>query len=53
VVTTNAIELASLRKTVGDSLGVAASPARIVLVDAVPTLSSGKPDRLTLQRLAQ
>jgi O-succinylbenzoic acid--CoA ligase len=53
VVTSNAIELASLRKIVGDSLGVAASPARVVIVDAVPTLSSGKPDRLTLQRLAQ
>jgi O-succinylbenzoic acid--CoA ligase len=53
VVTTHAVDLATMRSTVGDSLGPAASPARIVLVDAIPVLSSGKPDRRALQQLVR
>lgn len=38
-------ELATLREIVAERLGRAAAPARILHVEAVPRLSSGKPDR--------
>jgi O-succinylbenzoic acid--CoA ligase len=53
VVTARPVDLAELRATVGGALGVAAAPARVVVVDAIPTLSSGKPDRVMIRRLAQ
>jgi O-succinylbenzoic acid--CoA ligase len=53
VVTARPANLAELRATVSVALGVAAAPARVVVVDAIPTLSSGKPDRIMIRRLAQ
>lgn len=53
VVTTRPIELADLRAAVGASLGAAAAPDRVITLDAIPTLSSGKPDRTTIRGLAQ
>ncbi|WP_223693390.1 AMP-binding protein [Leifsonia poae] len=43
--------LADLRGIVAGRLGRAAAPARIVEFDALPHLSSGKPDRVQLTRL--
>lgn len=43
-------ELAAVREAVGSALGAAARPAEVVVVDAIPLLSSGKPDRAALQR---
>jgi O-succinylbenzoic acid--CoA ligase len=53
VVTDRGILLADLRATVVAALGSAAAPARVVVVDSVPLLASGKPDRISLRRLAQ
>ena len=53
VVTTRAIDLDELRTAVRAVLGAAAAPARVVVVPAIPEVSSGKPDRLELKRLAQ
>lgn len=53
VVTTGDAELAGLRRLVGEQLGRAAAPARIVTVAALPHLSSGKPDRVEAARLAR
>jgi O-succinylbenzoic acid--CoA ligase len=44
--------LADIRDAVGAALGKAARPARVVTVEEIPLLPSGKPDRLTLRRLA-
>jgi o-succinylbenzoate---CoA ligase len=52
VVTTHTIDLDGLREVVRAALGPPAAPARVVVVDAIPQLSSGKPDRIELQRLA-
>ncbi|GAA1854080.1 AMP-binding protein [Microbacterium koreense] len=40
------------RAAVAQSIGPHARPARLVLVDDLPTLASGKPDRAALRRLA-
>jgi O-succinylbenzoic acid--CoA ligase len=48
-VSTVAVELAPLRALVADRLGPAAAPARIVVLEALPMLSSGKPDRLAIR----
>lgn len=53
VVTTAAVDLDDLRAVVRSELGPAAAPGRVVVVDSIPQLSSGKPDRVELQRLAQ
>jgi O-succinylbenzoic acid--CoA ligase len=53
VVTTEPIELEELREAVRAQLGNAAAPARVIVVDRIPMLDSGKPDRVGLQRLAQ
>ncbi len=53
VVSTRAIELGALRDLVRAALGPAAAPARAIRVDAIPLLSSGKPNRVELQRLAR
>jgi O-succinylbenzoic acid--CoA ligase len=53
IVTTRPIELEDLRAAVRVTLGPAAAPARVIFVDAIPLLSSGKPDRIKLARLAQ
>lgn len=44
-------DLAALRSAVVAAAGRAAAPDRIVRVDAVPVLASGKPDRVALTRL--
>lgn len=48
VITTTAIDLDALRQTVAAQLSAAAAPARIMLIDKIPLLSTGKPDRLAL-----
>lgn len=49
VVSTRTMELAELREIARLALGVAAAPARLVVVDDIPLLSSGKPDRLAIR----
>jgi O-succinylbenzoic acid--CoA ligase len=51
VVTTQSADLAAVRRAVGAALGPEARPDRIRVLDALPTLPSGKPDRLTIARL--
>ena len=48
VVATKAIDLEVLRQHVADQLGPAARPSRVVVVDQIPTLASGKPNRQAL-----
>lgn len=48
VITTSAIDLEVLRQSVAAQLSAAAAPARIILIDKIPMLSTGKPDRLAL-----
>jgi O-succinylbenzoic acid--CoA ligase len=45
-------ELSGIRASASAALGRAAAPARIVTVDAIPHLASGKPDRRALAMLA-
>jgi o-succinylbenzoate---CoA ligase len=49
VVTTHAMPLDELRTLVEAALGVAATPSRIVTIEALPVLPSGKPDRLAIR----
>lgn len=49
---TSSATLDTLRRTVRERLGRAAAPARIVEVDRLPRLDSGKPDRVALARAA-
>ena len=44
--------LAAARASAAGAIGAPARPARILLLDDVPRLSSGKPDRVALRRLA-
>jgi O-succinylbenzoic acid--CoA ligase len=53
VITTHPIDLDILRGVVRSELDAAAAPDRIVVIPNIPLLSSGKPDRFGLQRLAQ
>ena len=53
VVTTRALALDDLRHTVVGQLGKAAAPDRVIVLDALPYLSSGKPDRKAISALAQ
>lgn len=48
VVTTGNVDLVALRASVVEELGPAAGPAAIVVVDSIPLLASGKPDRAWL-----
>ena len=52
VVSTTAVPLDVLRDAVTASLGKAAAPARLLLLDVMPLLPSGKPDRLGIATLA-
>jgi O-succinylbenzoic acid--CoA ligase len=45
--------LSELRRAVEESLGVAARPARIVRLDEIPMLATGKPDRRAIARLVE
>jgi O-succinylbenzoic acid--CoA ligase len=51
VVTAVAVDLARVREHVGRALGRAARPAEVVVVDRVPMLASGKPDRRAVRAL--
>jgi o-succinylbenzoate---CoA ligase len=53
VVSTRPVELLQLRDAVAAALGRAAAPTGVVVVDAMPLLSSGKPDRRAAARLAR
>ncbi len=53
VFTTTPIELDELRGAVRARMDAAAAPDRVIVLDSIPTLSSGKPDRIELQRRAQ
>ncbi|HEY8913023.1 AMP-binding protein [Lacisediminihabitans sp.] len=52
VFSTGVLPLAELRSIVAETLGAASAPAAIVRLDAIPLLSSGKPDRVALAELA-
>lgn len=45
-------QLEHAREAVAEELGKPARPARMIIVDAIATLSSGKPDREAIRRLA-
>lgn len=49
---TEADQLEQAREAVAAGIGKAARPSRLVLVDEIATLSSGKPDREAIRRLA-
>ncbi|QQD75372.1 AMP-binding protein [Curtobacterium sp. YC1] len=51
VVTEQPLDLDTVRSVVGDALGRAARPAEVVLVERLPALASGKPDRLAVRAL--
>lgn len=51
VVTTVGLTVDELRPLVSAALGVAAVPARVVVVDGIPLTGSGKPDRLAVRAL--
>jgi len=53
VVTTGEVSLAALRESVSVTLGAASAPARVVVVDDIPMLATGKPDRLGVAALAR
>jgi O-succinylbenzoic acid--CoA ligase len=52
VVTASDADLADAIAAVAQELGAPARPARIVRIEAMPVLASGKPDRAALTRLA-
>lgn len=52
VVSTVDAPLDEVRAAVAQALGRAAAPDRILVVDALPMLASGKPDRLSIAALA-
>ncbi|KDA04943.1 O-succinylbenzoate--CoA ligase [Microbacterium sp. CH12i] len=45
-------QLESAREAVAAELGKPARPARLILVDEIPVLASGKPDRESIRRMA-
>lgn len=52
VATENTLELRRLRDLVALRLGPASAPDRVLVVDVLPMLASGKPDRLQIAALA-
>lgn len=48
--TASGVDPAAATEAVGLALGVAARPARVIRLDALPLLASGKPDRQALAR---
>ena len=50
--TAGGTDLPTMRAVLGERLGRAAAPSRIVVVDPLPLLSNGKPDRVRLTALA-
>ncbi|WXF90335.1 o-succinylbenzoate--CoA ligase [Curtobacterium flaccumfaciens pv. flaccumfaciens] len=53
VVTEQPLDLDVVRTHVGATLGRAARPADVVVLDRIPMLSSGKPDRRAVQALVE
>jgi o-succinylbenzoate---CoA ligase len=53
VVSAVAMPIRQLRDAVAATLGRASAPTRIVVVDSIPLLASGKPDRLALAEHAR
>jgi O-succinylbenzoic acid--CoA ligase len=51
VVSTSTVDLPRLRTAVKAVLGAAAAPASVLVIDALPRLASGKPDRRALAGL--
>jgi O-succinylbenzoic acid--CoA ligase len=51
VVTAVAADLAAVRASVAERLGREAAPDRMVLVDRIPLLATGKPDRVAIAAL--
>jgi len=51
VVSTTPADLRALRRVVGEALGPESRPDRLRVLDALPMLPSGKPDRLAIARL--
>ena len=52
VVTDRPLDLDVVRAAVGDALGRAARPADVVVVERLPMLASGKPDRRAIRAIA-
>lgn len=52
VFSSGAARLDEVRSAVEAALGAAARPAAVLTLDGIPMLASGKPDRVTLARLA-
>ncbi len=52
VVTDRPLDLDAVREAVGAALGRAARPADVVVVDRLPMLATGKPDRRAIRALA-
>ncbi len=52
VVTTKNLDLTALRLGIGAELGAEARPDRVLTIQEIPLLPSGKPDRLALTALA-
>ncbi|PZF12714.1 o-succinylbenzoate--CoA ligase [Curtobacterium sp. MCPF17_011] len=52
VVTEQPVDLQLVRSRVGDALGRAARPGEVIVVDRMPMLASGKPDRRAVRTLA-
>jgi O-succinylbenzoic acid--CoA ligase len=53
VVSAVPVDLDSLRARAGAALGRAARPAEVILVDTVPMLASGKPDRRAIASMVE
>jgi len=51
VITSVGLALDELRSSVGGALGAAAAPARVIVVDRVPMLATGKPDRVGIRAI--
>lgn len=52
IITSVGLAIDELRSSVAAALGAAAAPARVIVVDRVPMLSSGKPDRVAIRTMA-
>lgn len=53
VVATSSVSLDAVRTAVGEALGAAARPADIVVVETIPHLGGGKPDRVAITESVQ
>jgi len=51
VVTTSPVDLSALRGAVATALGREAAPARVVVLDSIPRLATGKPNLVALREI--